>query len=139
MNIAICGSMAFSKEIVEIADKLKQNSHKVIIPDNTYKYVDGSLAMENSYEAIKNKIDGDLIRKYFNVIKNSDAILIVNLDKNGISNYIGGNTFLEIGFAHVLDKLIFFINPIPDMLYTDEIKAMEPIIINNDLSKINYV
>ena len=139
MKIVICGSMAFSKEIVEIADKLKQNNHEVIIPFNVEKYADGNLVIENSYESTKNKIDNDLIRGYFNEIKIFDAVLIVNLDKNGISNYIGGNTFLEMGFAHVLDKFIFLINPIPDMLYTDEIKAIKPIILNNDLLKINKV
>ncbi|HOK35473.1 MAG TPA: hypothetical protein PLL80_01600 [Candidatus Pacearchaeota archaeon] len=38
--------------------------------------------------------------------KNADAILVVNIDKKGIKNYIGGNAFLEIGFTHILDKRI---------------------------------
>ncbi len=62
--------------------------------------------------------------------------LAVNIDKKGIKNYIGGNTFLEMGFAHVLDKKIFLLNEIPDISYKDEIKAMQPIILNGDLSKI---
>ena len=64
-------------------------------------------------------------------------MLVVNLDKHGIKNYIGGNTFLEIGFAHVLYQKIFMLNPIPDILYyKTEIEAMNPTIINGDLSQI---
>jgi predicted RNA-binding protein with PUA domain len=62
--------------------------------------------------------------------------LIVNIDKKDICNYIGGNTFLEMGFAHILNKKIFLLNEIPEMIYTDEILAMQPIALNGDLSKI---
>jgi predicted RNA-binding protein with PUA domain len=65
-----------------------------------------------------------------------DAILILNLEKNGIKGYIGGNTFLEMGFAHVLNKKIFLLNPISEMGYEDEIVAMKPVILNGDLDKI---
>lgn len=65
-----------------------------------------------------------------------NVILVLNLDKKGISNYIGGNTFLEMGFAHVLNKTIYLYNNIPDILYTDEINTMKPIIIGGDLLKI---
>ena len=41
-----------------------------------------------------------------------------------------------MGFAHVLNKKIFLFNDIPDMFYKDEIKAMNPIIIDRDLTKI---
>jgi predicted RNA-binding protein with PUA domain len=60
----------------------------------------------------------------------------VNIDKGGFSNYIGGNAFLEMGFAHILNKKIFLLNEIPEMIYTDEILAMQPIVLNGDLSKI---
>jgi hypothetical protein len=63
--------------------------------------------------------------------------LVLNFDKNGIKNYIGANTFLEIWFAHVHHKKIFLLNDFPDQPYIhDEIHAMEPIVINNDLTLI---
>jgi len=136
MKIAICGSMTFSKEMVKIADKLKQNNHEVILPRYAEKYASMILTSEISHESVKNKISHDLIRDYFNKIKNSDAVLIVNLDKNGIKNYIGGNSFLEMGFAHVLNKSVFLLNDIPDMPYNDEIKIMQPVILNNNLNRI---
>ena len=70
-------------------------------------------------------------------MQGADAVFVLNLDKNGIPNYIGGNTFLEIGFAYVLGQKIFLFNPIPDIpLYKTEIEAMKPIILNKDLSLV---
>ena len=69
-------------------------------------------------------------------IKNSDAVLVVNLEKKEIKNYIGGNTFLEMGFALAYGKKIYLLNPVPDVSYKDEITGMLPIIINNNLRSI---
>lgn len=106
--------------------------------------MDGELTMDEfkkekevNGDASFRKIQYDVIRRYYEIIKNSDAIMVLNLDKNGIKNYIGGNTFLEIGFAYVLGKKIFLMNPIPEMGYKDEVMAMQPIILNGDLNKIN--
>jgi predicted RNA-binding protein with PUA domain len=60
----------------------------------------------------------------------------VNITKNGIKNYVGGNALIEMAYAHVLDKKIYLLNPVPDMNYKDEIEAMSPTILNGDLSKI---
>ena len=60
----------------------------------------------------------------------------MNYEKRGIKNYIGGNVFLEIGFAHVLGKKIFLLNEIPDMFYKDEIESMDPIVLKGNLNKI---
>jgi predicted RNA-binding protein with PUA domain len=54
-----------------------------------------------------------------------------------VVGYIGGNSFLEVGFAHVLNKKIFLFNEIPDCLFKDELIAMQPIILGEDLKKIN--
>lgn len=62
----------------------------------------------------------------------------MNLDKHGVRNYIGGNTLMEIGFAHVLNQKIFLYNPIPEIpYYKSEIEAVRPIVINGDYSLIS--
>jgi len=137
MKIVICGSMLFSKEMMEVAKELERCGHGVTTPHNADKYASEVLKMElSSSESIENKIKDDLIKDYFYKIKNADADLILNIEKNGIDGYIGGNSFLEMAFAHVLDKKIYLYNDIPKMSYTDEIIAMQPIIINQNLSKI---
>jgi hypothetical protein len=42
------------------------------------------------------KKEHDYIRYHYNEIVSGDAVLVLNFDKNGIKNYIGANTFLEI-------------------------------------------
>jgi len=42
-----------------------------------------------------------------------------------------------MGFAYVLEKGIYLLNPIPDIGYRDEIVAMQPTVINGDLDLIN--
>ncbi len=137
MEIAIVGSMSTASKMIQIKNELEKMDHKVILPRHTKKFADGVLSKRTSSESVKNKIENDLIRDYFNKIKSSNAILVVNETKNEIKNYIGGNAFLEMGFAHVLDKKIFLLNPIPENLpYSDEIKAMQPVVLRGDFCKI---
>jgi len=41
-----------------------------------------------------------------------------------------------MGFAHVLSKPIYLYNDIPNTSYTDELVAMQPVVLNGDLLKI---
>lgn len=134
--IVICASMSAAKKAMEVKSKLMASGYEVIIPKNIEKYADGSLAMESAQESAQNKIREDLIRDYFNEIKKVDAVLVVNQTKNNIENYIGGNSFLEMGFAHVLNKELYILNGIPEVAYKDEIIAMQPVILNGDLGMI---
>jgi len=137
MKIAICGSMSLSKEMLEAKSELENLGHEVLVPVHSEKYAELGSSDNESGESAKNKIEQDLIRDYYNKIGEQDALLVVNEKLKEIENYIGGNAFLEIGFAHVLDKKIFLLNPIPEIGYKDEIVAMQPVILNGDLSKIN--
>lgn len=78
-----------------------------------------------------------LMNKHFRKIDDSDAILVVNDDKNGVKNYIGGNTLIEIAYAYAQGLEIFLLNDVPEISYSDEINGMHPIIINSDINTIN--
>lgn len=128
----------------KVKDELINRGHFVEIPYSAKKIINGEISLEE-FKKIKqkegdiffrNKSEEDLIRRYFRIIKESDAILVLNFSKNNILNYIGGNALIEIAFAHVLEKKIYLLNPIPKMNYTDEVEAMKPIVINGDLTKI---
>jgi predicted RNA-binding protein with PUA domain len=131
MKIAICGSMSFGKEMIEAQQKLEEMGHTVIIPENTHAYANKTINIENKLEKMKL----DVIRKYFHEIKEVDAILVLNYTKNGIENYVGGNSLIEMAFAHVLDKKIFLLNPIPHMNYSDEIESFFPIVLNGEIEE----
>ena len=136
MKIAVCSSMTFSPKILELGRTLKELGHEVTLPRFTEEYATLESSDSMHVESAHNKVEHDLIRDYFEIIKEQDAVLIYNKTKKGIENYIGGNTFLEMGFAHVLHKGVFLYFPIPNMSYSDEIEAMQPVVIRGDLKKI---
>jgi len=142
MKITICGSSTFRQEMIDYKEKLEQMGHEVIVHPHYIQFVkDGRRDILDRMERGEHaqvKKENDYIRWYHNAIKESDAVLILNFDKNGIKNYIGGNTLMEIGFAHVSNKKVFLLNPIPeDVPYIDEIKAMMGVELNGDLGRIN--
>ena len=145
MKIVICGSINFTPQIKQAADKLVEQGHQVELPTYTKKIIAGELTLDefvkekekSGDQSFREKADEDLIKRYYRLIKAADAILVVNPEKNGVKDYIGGNTFLEIGFAYVLEKEIYLLNDIPEIGYRDELKAMKPIVLRGDLAKIN--
>lgn len=136
MKIVICGSMTAAKEMVAIEEKLKELRHETILPEFTHDYAAMDSLDVIHAESAKNKVEHDLIRGYFNKIKDSDAIVVVNIEHKGVRGYIGGNSFFEMGFAHALNKPIYLLHDIPDVGYQDEIKAMEPVLLYGDISSI---
>ena len=131
MKITICGSIAFYDEMLNIKKRLEQLGHQVKLPIKENKR---KLKMNNMNLVCDKKEMA--IKLHFQKVEWCDAILILNYDKNNISNYIGGNTLLELGLAFYLNKKLFLLNEIPEVSYKEEILGMKPIIINNDLSKI---
>jgi predicted RNA-binding protein with PUA domain len=137
MKIVICGSMTFAKQMVEAEKELSQLGHEVVLPRFTLEYAEMATLEQMHNESAANKVKYGLIKEYFEEIKQGDAILVLNGERHGVPNYVGGNSFLEMAFARVLNKKIFLLNPIPEMGYKDEMLAMQPSILNGDLSKIN--
>lgn len=136
MKIIICGSMSAHKAMTDTKETLERNGHIVEMPslNNLEHELDSD---GNTLETAKIKIEQDLIRGYFQKIKESDAVLAVNVNKNGIDGYIGGNTFLELGFGYALNKKLYILNPYSkEVPYYDEIDAMQPIVLNGDIAKI---
>lgn len=137
MKIAICGSMSHAKEILGTSKALKMLGHTCVLPVGVWKFRDLGYSDNETGESVANKIHGDLIRDYFKKIKESDAVLIVNHKKNNVEGYIGGNSFLELAFGHVLNKKVFVLNKLPaESSYLDELRAMQPLELNGDLSLI---
>ena len=134
MTITICGSIKFFNQMLEAKAKLTEMGHIVLMPVKA----DGvDYWSENNASRVEAKKKFELISEHMDKIEKSDAILVVNITKGDIKNYIGANTFLEIGFAHYRDKKIYFLNGIPDQKYIeDEVLTVEPIVLNGDLTKI---
>lgn len=133
MNIGIIGSMQFTEKMLEVREKLQLLGHQAFVTDLHIPFI-GKTDEEKEIIKIHQKNNKDAIREFWNKMQGADAVLVLNLDKNGIKYYIGGNTLMEMGFAHVLNQQIFLYNPIPDIpFYKTEIEAMKPMVIDGDL------
>ena len=136
MKIGIIGSMQFTEKMIEVRDQLYKLGHDAFVTDLHDVFI-GKSDEEKEKIKIYQKNNLDAIRKFWQAMQGADAVLVLNFDKHNIKNYIGGNTLMEIGFAHVLNQKIFLWNPIPEIpYYKSEIEAVRPVIINRDLSLI---
>ena len=132
-SIIICCSISASDRALEVQSELTSMGFEVEIPHGVKKYRDNNFTHVTETERATDKKEYDLIRGYYEKIKDYDIVLVVNTEKKGIQKYIGANTFREMGVGHVLGKKLAVLNPVPESGYTDEIDAMEPIILNGDL------
>lgn len=146
MRITICGSISFYDEMLGIKEELEQLGHEVKLPPFEVKDENGNMIPVKEYYAKRKSETSDTgwiwdrkeeaMRLHFQKVEWSDAVLILNHDKNNIPNYVGANTLLEMGLAFHLNKKLFLLNDIPEIGYKEEILGMKPVVINQDLTKI---
>lgn len=146
MKVTICGSIAFFDEMRESESALLRLGHEVRMPPLEIADENGEMISVKEYYTRRKAETDDTswiwdakekaIRAHFQKVEWSDAVLILNYDKNDIRNYIGANTLLEMGLALHLNKKIFLLNDIPEISYKEEVLGMKPIVINQDLAKI---
>ena len=135
MKIMICGSMYFSKEMLEAKDFLEKKGHDVMVPDDVHDCLNNPELNADFNFCVKNNID----KKCFDKVAKSDAIVVLNHPKDNIKGYVGGATLMEIGIARHLDKKIFLLHELPseeEQRHALEIKLTKPVILNGDLSKV---
>lgn len=134
MIITICGSLKFFDEEVKIKEELEKLGYTVHMP---IKVPNLDYWEKNGVSRVEAKQNLNLMGEHMKKIENSEAILVANLSKPEIENYIGANTFMEMGFAHYLGKKIFTLNPLPNQPYIrEELESINPIILNGNLEGI---
>lgn len=134
MKIFIACSKHFYYRIPEIQIELEKSGHQISFP-NSYEEPFKEEEMKKLSPEAHVQWKSEMLRRDKQNIEPNDAILILNFEKNGQLNYIGGATFLEIYKAWELKKLIFIYNDIPNNIFKDELIGMNPIILNEDLKK----
>lgn len=133
MKICICCSLSFTDEVTEIARKLEEMGHEVLLPDG----VRLRLIEQEDFDPVATKVEVDTVHEHPAKIRKADAVLVCNYEKNGIPGYIGANSFCEIYLARYFDKPVFALNPLPEQPYIhDEIMAFGVQVIDGDLEKI---
>ena len=121
MKIVLCGSKSFIPRFFEIKEYLENKNFKVVIPlEFTVNFSKKEASLRHFSEIDKSDVD---------------ALLIVNENKNGIDNYIGGNSFAELAFGFYKGLKIYLLNDIYNP-YCEELIAWEVIPLKGDLSLI---
>lgn len=135
MRIFICASKHNYHKLPPIKAALEKKGHKITLP-NSYDrpFLEEEMKKKGRKHHIKFKTA--MLREQEKKVRANDAVLVLNYEKNGQPNYIGGATFLEVFKAFELGKKIFLMNPIPDNIFADELAGINPKIIKEDLSKI---
>lgn len=146
MIITICGSIGHLDRMIECQKTLETVGHEVYIPAFVARDQDGNPMDSKEFYRIRKSGEMELswfegeksraMQQHFELIAKSDAILVVNEEKNGMAGYIGGNTLMEMGLAFYLKKKIYLLNLIPEISYKEEVIGMTPIILNGDLQSI---
>lgn len=133
MKICICCSLSFTDEVLALAKELEKQDFELLLPNSV---IERSIKKPD-FDPVQSKIKTGNVNKHIDKVKASDAILVCNYTKNGIKNYIGANTFLEIAAAHYFGKPIYVLNHLPDQPYIhDEIYSFDIKVLNGDLGKI---
>jgi hypothetical protein len=136
MKIGVVGSMQYTEKMMAICEELKKHGYEAYMSKFAAPFM-GKDDAEKERLKLEQKYQQDAIREDCKWVKDMDALVIANYDKHDIPNYIGGNAFIEMAYAHILGKDLYLINPIPDMpYYGTEIIAMKPIVLHGDLQKL---
>lgn len=135
MKIFLICSKHFYGHIPPIQEVLESAGHVITLP-NSYSKPEAEEEYREQGEKEHAQWKAEKIRESEKKIQTLDAVLVLNFGKNGIENYIGGATFIEMYDAFRLGKKVFLINPIPEGILKDEILGFMPTILNGDLSKV---
>ena len=135
MKVFIACSKYFYSEIKRVVEILEGLGHEISYP-NSYDdpFAEERFKEMSAEEHIKWK--RMMMAKDKENIEPVDAVLVLNFEKKGISNYIGGATFLEVYKAWELGKKIFFYNDLPKCSFTDELIGINPVVINGELGLV---
>lgn len=129
--------MTFAPQLIEMKDKLETLGHIVFIPSDTAKHLGDPTLHDDLVRDNEHAAQTDIFRDHANFIEQSDAILVLNLEKNGIPGYCGISVLMEIGLAYYLRKKIFLLNSIAATeRYAEDVRVLGAISLNGDLMMI---
>ncbi len=133
----LAGSFCFAKEIIKVKKQLENLGHTVLTTEDLVLYADAPDIKDSFDEELKQCIKYDSMRKGFKQVASSDAVLVCNYPKNNIQGYLGTSVLMELAIAYYFNKKIFLLYDYDKFQnYGLETAIINPIILNNDLSKI---
>ncbi len=139
-TVVLCSSASFFKQLVDLQVYLEKQGFQVIIPAGAEQ-----MKQANNYDVgfIKTWFTNSkdyhkkttLIQSHNVQLEKGDVVLVVNYQNDGIDNYIGGATLMEMAVAFYLHKPIFILNEIPQKSpLLEEIIALNPIVLHGQIN-----
>lgn len=141
-TITICSSAAFYEQAGFLQDQLNGLGFEVVLPATAVRMKESGDYDVSHYKTwFANTNDyhkkAELMRTHFSEIEKGDAILVLNYEKHGIQNYIGGNVLMEMSLAFWLNKPIFILNDVPkESPFEEEIRGMGPELLRGSVQSL---
>ena len=141
-TIVVCSSANFYRQAVEIEATLRAQGLEVVLPITAEKMKQSGDFDVSHYktwfgDAKDYHKKATLIRTHFAEIVQGDAVLVLNYEKHGVANYIGGNVLMEMAIAFHLGKPIFVLNEAPEgSSLLEEVLGMEPVFLHGNVSNL---
>lgn len=120
-RIVLCGSRRFKDIILKMGEDIRNMGYEVIVP--------------REFLIEMSKREHSML--HFGEIANpeTDALLIVNEDKDDLQNYIGPNSFAEVAFGFYFGKKVFLKNDIYEP-YRDELEGWGVIPLKGNIEEL---
>lgn len=130
-RIVLIGSMGVYSNVLQFAAQLNSSGIATIVPEEEDSVVQQLSLFD--FEQFKRRVSFAYLRKIRD--PRTYCVLAINIDRHGILNYIGPNTFAEIAVAFAQSKKIYLIQGVPEA-YADELSAWRATALNGNLQKL---
>jgi hypothetical protein len=130
-RIVLVGSMGVYGTILEVAAQFAALDIEAVVPDAEGESMSRLSLFE--YEEFKRRVSFAYLRKIRD--PRTYGVLAVNVDRHGILNYIGPNTFAELAVAFAQSKRIYLYQGMPDA-YAEELSAWRGVVLNGRINQL---
>ena len=132
----VCGSMSFAKEMLELQNQLEGFGHDVSVPCDTELHAGKPGCIDELDKDREHLVANNIMKQCFDTLAESEAVIFLNLSKNGVEGYIGTSSLMEMGLAYYLGKKIYFMYPHPDpneQRWAHEVASFQPAVLNGSI------
>ena len=130
-RIVLIGSMGVYQQIKECAEELGSFGIQTVMPIEESEVIQQLSLFD--FEHFKRIASFSYLRKIRD--PRTYCVLAVNVDRHGILNYVGPNTFAEIAVAFAQSKKIYLLQGAPDS-YLDELSAWRAVSLKGQLDRL---
>lgn len=141
-TITICSSANFYAEVLTLKAQLEGMGYAVLVPQTALKMEASGDFDPSGHKTWYGKPEdydkkAKLMRDHFAEVAKGDATLVVNNEKHGTANYIGGNVLMEMAVAFYLNKPLYLLNDVPaESTFLEEILGLQAVPLRGDLQRL---